>query len=360
MSLRRSRSGGSVHLDDREAVVEILAERRRARPRRADRGSSRRRRARRRLALARRRAACTSPRLEHAQQLRLQRERQLADLVEEQRAAVRLARTRPGDRACAPVKAPRSWPKSSLSTSVSLAAPQSNDDERAALARRSHRERRAPPAPCRCRSRRGAARARPRRCARSSTANTWRIASLAPSIAPNDVAALGGMSTHLLRGQHLDERTSRCAACCPGGTVALRDLRAVEPRAVARPRSVTSKPGVAGHDAHVLARDGGDRRARRRTPDRRRSRRRRRGAGSLPRSPLPLSRRMRRRLGRRIFALAIALVTRWRSIEAELSVLRSAARNEIFLPSTYVTDTLNLGKTLLNIFCATCKVFLQK
>ena len=63
--------------------------------------------------------------LEHAQELGLQRERQLANLVEEQRAAVGRARRRPARSACAPVKAPRSCPNSSLSRSVSGIAPQS-------------------------------------------------------------------------------------------------------------------------------------------------------------------------------------------------------------------------------------------
>ena len=52
------------------------------------------------------------------------RQRQLADLVEEQRAAVARARTGPACRSRAPVKAPRSWPNSSLSSSVSGSAPQ--------------------------------------------------------------------------------------------------------------------------------------------------------------------------------------------------------------------------------------------
>ena len=55
--------------------------------------------------------------LEHAQQLHLHAERQLADLVEEDRAAVgRLEE--PLRSRSAPVNAPRTWPKSSLSSSV--------------------------------------------------------------------------------------------------------------------------------------------------------------------------------------------------------------------------------------------------
>jgi hypothetical protein len=44
--------------------------------------------------------------LQHAQQLHLRREVDVADFVEEQRAAFRPARTRPFLRCCAPVNAP--------------------------------------------------------------------------------------------------------------------------------------------------------------------------------------------------------------------------------------------------------------
>ena len=62
--------------------------------------------------------------LEHAQQLGLQAERHLADLVEEQRAARAPARSGPACAPSAPVNAPFSWPKSSLSSSVSGIAAQ--------------------------------------------------------------------------------------------------------------------------------------------------------------------------------------------------------------------------------------------
>ena len=55
-------------------------------------------------------------RLEHAQELRLHVERQLADLVEEERA-LPASSNAPWREATAPVNAPRSWPKSSLSMS---------------------------------------------------------------------------------------------------------------------------------------------------------------------------------------------------------------------------------------------------
>ena len=74
-------------------------------------------------------------RLEHAQQLRLQRERQLADLVEEQRAAVGRPRTAPARSATAPVNAPRTWPNSSLSIRFSAMRAAVDDDERPVGAR---------------------------------------------------------------------------------------------------------------------------------------------------------------------------------------------------------------------------------
>ena len=122
MSSRRSRSGGSWIVHDVEPVVQVLAE----------------------LPLVD--ASCqvavgggddahvdldvslpptrsNSPLLQHAQQLRLHRRRHVADLVEEERAAVgqlEAARALP----IAPVNAPFSWPKSSLSSSVSGSAAQ--------------------------------------------------------------------------------------------------------------------------------------------------------------------------------------------------------------------------------------------
>ena len=62
--------------------------------------------------------------LQHAQQLDLQRRRRLADLVEEHGAAVRLLEDALAYPRCAPVNAPRAWPKSSDSSSVSVSAPQ--------------------------------------------------------------------------------------------------------------------------------------------------------------------------------------------------------------------------------------------
>ena len=54
--------------------------------------------------------------LEHAQHLRLGGEVHVADLVEEQRAAVGQCSNLPFFWACAPVNEPFSWPNSSLSS----------------------------------------------------------------------------------------------------------------------------------------------------------------------------------------------------------------------------------------------------
>ncbi len=62
--------------------------------------------------------------LQHAQELHLNGRAELADLVEEQRAATRAARSGPLARATAPVKAPRSCPKSSASRMLSGMAAQ--------------------------------------------------------------------------------------------------------------------------------------------------------------------------------------------------------------------------------------------
>ena len=90
--------------------------------------------------------------LERAQQLGLDRQRQLADLVEEQRAALAASNT-PAFDSTAPVNAPRTWPNSSLSKSVSTTAEQLIVTN--GLLRRGQPDgRRARRAPCPCRFRR--------------------------------------------------------------------------------------------------------------------------------------------------------------------------------------------------------------
>ena len=63
-------------------------------------------------------------RLQHAQELALQRQRQIADLVEEDRPAVGLHEQARAGCCEAPVKAPAAWPKSSLSSRCSGSAAQ--------------------------------------------------------------------------------------------------------------------------------------------------------------------------------------------------------------------------------------------
>ena len=62
--------------------------------------------------------------LKHAEQLDLRRSGYLADLVEEERAAVRLLEAADARRRSAPVNEPFSCPKSSLSSRVSASAAQ--------------------------------------------------------------------------------------------------------------------------------------------------------------------------------------------------------------------------------------------
>ena len=125
-----------LDLDHRQPVVEILAQRaRRSSPGRTGRlvAATMRARWRQRLVAA---DALERPVLQHAQELGLQRRIEVADLVEEQRAAAPAASKRPLRRAVAPVKAPRSWPNSSLSISVGGSAARLTGDERLARARR--------------------------------------------------------------------------------------------------------------------------------------------------------------------------------------------------------------------------------
>ena len=68
--------------------------------------------------------------LEHAQQLDLQLDRHLGDLVEEERAAGGALEMPLVRAASAPVKLPRSWPKSSLSIRFGEMAPQLSGEER--------------------------------------------------------------------------------------------------------------------------------------------------------------------------------------------------------------------------------------
>ena len=88
MSSRRSRSGGTVDREDVQPVVKVLAELARStrRPRSRFVAAISRARPPRRVRVPPTRS--NSLLLQHAEQLRLRLERQLADLVEEERAAV--------------------------------------------------------------------------------------------------------------------------------------------------------------------------------------------------------------------------------------------------------------------------------
>ena len=97
--------------------------------------------------------------LEDSQELRLDREVEVAHLVEEERRAVRLLEAADA-RATAPVNAPFSWPKNSLSMR-SRGSRCSSRPRMDAAARRPAVDG-ARRAPCRCWSRRAGARSRPR------------------------------------------------------------------------------------------------------------------------------------------------------------------------------------------------------
>ena len=186
MSSRRSRSGGSCDREDVQPVEEVLAEtcpRRPARPRSRLVAAITRTSTRMRPRAA---DALELALLEHAQQLRLQLERQLADLVEEERAAVGQLEAA---RACcwtAPVKAPFSWPKSSLSSSVAGIAAQLTATNGRVAPRGCARGSRGRRAPCPCPSRRG--RAPSRRSARR--ARSRRAGAPSPAILPGSRRAL--------------------------------------------------------------------------------------------------------------------------------------------------------------------------
>ena len=137
MSSRRSRSGGTAIGDARSAGS------------RGPRGSAPAHAPRAQVAVgggddahvdrraaARRPTRSNSPLLQHAQQLApAASSAQLADLVEEDACRRRPARSGPSRRSTAPVKAPRSWPKSSLSSRLAGSARAVDRDERPRRAR---------------------------------------------------------------------------------------------------------------------------------------------------------------------------------------------------------------------------------
>ena len=142
-------------LDDVEPVVEVLAELPCRRPSSRGRGGSRRstRTSTRSARLAADRVELAL--LQHAQQLGLERRAACRRSRRGRACRRRRARTGPSASPCAPVNAPRTWPNSSLSSSVSGSAAQFTGHERPLARARAGVDARARPAPCRCRSRRG-------------------------------------------------------------------------------------------------------------------------------------------------------------------------------------------------------------
>ena len=108
---------------DVEAVVEVLAERRRARPSRRGPGASRRRSARRPSRSACRRAARTSRSCRRRSSFTCIG-RGMSPISSRKSVPPSASSMRPGLRQAAPVKAPFSWPNSSLSSSASGSAAQ--------------------------------------------------------------------------------------------------------------------------------------------------------------------------------------------------------------------------------------------
>ena len=122
-SSRRSRSGGQLDLDDLQPVVEILAEAAGAAPRARGRGASRRRRARPpRRAGCRRRVRASAPASTRSTLACVAGG--MSPISSRKIVPPWAASNLPTRRASAPVKAPFSWPKSSLSTSSRLIAAQ--------------------------------------------------------------------------------------------------------------------------------------------------------------------------------------------------------------------------------------------
>ena len=183
MSSRRSRSGGSVDGDDAEPVVEVLAEG--AAPRTIA--------ARSRLVAAMTRTSGVRVSraaerlhlalLQHPQELDLQRRRHVADLVEEERAAVGLLEAARLV-AVGPVKAPRTWPNSSR-LEQRVGQRRAVDRARTAcLAAGSGRGWRAPRAPCRCRSSPWMSTVASQPAMSGSMRKSSRMAGLAPMMSP--------------------------------------------------------------------------------------------------------------------------------------------------------------------------------
>ncbi len=152
------------------------------------------------------------PVLQHAQQLGLRARRQLADLVEEERAAVGLLEE-PARSPTAPVNAPRAWPKSSASSRSSASAAQ--------LTVQSRRSRRGPN---RCTPRATSSLPLPlspststgngARAARSTDARSAEAASLDPRSSPKPESGAGtaGRSSRLRTDAEAASAAARSSA----------------------------------------------------------------------------------------------------------------------------------------------------
>ena len=161
--------------------------------------------------------------LEHAQEARLQRLGQLADLVEEQRAAVGLPGRSPMRRASAPVKAPRSCPNISLSIEI-LRQRAAVDRDELRRAARSDRAAPAPRAPCPSRSRRGSSTGIGTAASRAISARIFCIGADSPTISASTLASMATRS-----------RVLPSVSTCPGRMLRRRHAHAIEQRPVRRP-----------------------------------------------------------------------------------------------------------------------------
>ena len=154
--------------------------------------------------------------LDDLQELRLHLQVHVADLVEEQRCPRCATSRRPCLAATAPVKAPFSWPKSSVSRSSRREPGAVEVDEGLVGARRRSRAASGRALPCRCPSRPGSARGPSRRRTRAASAASLRMAGLSPE------EGIDGLA--------------RLRRSCPPGTPAAS-------RRFSRARSITTSSG---------------------------------------------------------------------------------------------------------------------
>ena len=126
------------------------------------------------------------------------------------------ARRRPRAGSTAPVKAPFSWPNSSLSISEPDDRAAVDDDERARLARGCAGGARARARPCRCRSRRRSARWRRSGAMRSRSPKSSRMRRERPTTSPKLLALARHRLDALGEGAQLELDAADASARCPG------------------------------------------------------------------------------------------------------------------------------------------------